>query len=316
MNWTLNKCECFAYQIGVPKNGSIFKPEDFKVILSATQPGWKSVNHPPIMQADPFLFVKDGKLFLFYEELLFEKGLGIIKMISTRDLINWTDPIQITHEEKTHFSYPFVFDHDGEVYMMPETGCDHNIRLYKATDSSLTKFEYFTTILTRECHQQHLDITYDYADSCIYQHNNKYYLFTSIYKGDNYILELYVSDEFDRGYTLHPCSPIDTGNRTARCGGAVFNYQGKIFRPCQDCMKTYGGQIHIMEIEELSPTAYVEKEMVTDLIPQRKKFFREGGHHFNPIKFGDQFIIAMDARFTTSFLLERIRYKIHKAIKR
>ena len=43
-------------------------------------------------------------------------------MVSTDDLKHWTKPISILNDEGTHFSFPYVFEDNGSVYMIPETG--------------------------------------------------------------------------------------------------------------------------------------------------------------------------------------------------
>lgn len=306
----INKCECFTIQVSELQDRNRLDFSVLKPLKLFSKPNWLSVLHPRMMQADPFLFVNNDTLYLFFEEMLFERGLGVIKMISTTDLIHWTAPLQITHEPKTHFSYPFIFENNGSIYMMPETGCDHNIRLYRATDNSLSNFVRDKTIVSRDNIDEINSITFDFADSCILHHKEKYYLFTSIYKDNTYYLHLYVSDRFDGNYTQHPCSPIAIGNDTARCGGAIFSIDNILLRPCQDCTKVYGGQLHLRQIKELTPTSYIEEECRNNIIPQEIPFFREGGHHLNIVDFKGKTIIAMDARFTTSFLIERIRYKL------
>lgn len=310
LNRIINPCECFTIQVSELKVGQYFDIANRKVIKHFYRPNWLSILHPPIMQADPFLFVHQNRLFLFFEEMLFERGLGVIKMTSTKDLAHWTDPVQITNEPSTHFSYPYVFENKGEIYMMPETGCDHNIRLYRALDNTLTKFIQDKIILQRNEPKEINSITFDFADSCIFPHNSKYYLFTSIFKDNEYSLLLYISDNFDGEYTLHPCSPIAIGNDIARCGGSIIGWNDMILRPCQDCTAVYGGQLHLMQIKELTPTTYVEEKFFSNVIPQKESFFREGGHHLNIAEFNGKLIVAMDTRFTTSFFLERIRYKL------
>lgn len=159
-------CECFTIDVSV-QNEKPFVEREKKSVLRFAKSRWWSLFSPSIMKADPFLFIYNNRLYLFYEEMPIGNGLGVIKMVSTNDLHKWSKPVQITHEPQCHFSYPWIFEENGEVYMMPETGCDHNIRLYKATDNSLTRFEPYKIILKRD--RKYWDkIKFDYADSCIY----------------------------------------------------------------------------------------------------------------------------------------------------
>lgn len=308
----LKKCECFTIDISLQKDKP-FIDEQKSSIFTFPKRTAMSLFYPAIMQADPFLFVHNGRLHLFYEEMLLGKGVGYIKMISTTDLKHWSTPVLITHEPECHFSYPYVFEENGEIYLMPETGCDHNIRLYKAVKDDLTEFKYHKIILKRKDIPKNL--RFDFADSCILKKDGKYYLFTSYCDDKKYYLQLFLSDKFDGGYEEHPQSPISISNKYGRCAGSIINVEDKLYRASQDCEKVYGGQVHILFIDELTPTTYKEHIVKKNIIPQQLSLYREGGHHINFATFKGQTVIATDARFVTSFLLERIRLKILKLIQ-
>ena len=234
-------------------------------------------------------------------------------MTCTNDLSHWSKPVQITHEPDCHFSYPWVFEENGVVYMMPETGCDHNIRLYRAVKEDLTEWVVDSIILERK-QKAWNEIKFDFADSCIYKKDGVYYLFTSYYKNDVYFLELYTSKSLKGPYTPHPVSPVCKGNKYGRCAGSLIEAGGKLYRPTQDCMTRYGGQTHIMEIDELTPTTYKEHLVRENIMPQDETFYRAGGHQINFAQFKDKTIVATDAGYDTSFFLERIRIKILKLL--
>lgn len=306
-------CECFTIDVSV-QNEKPFVEREKKSVLRFAKSRWWSLFSPSIMKADPFLFIYNNRLYLFYEEMPIGNGLGVIKMVSTNDLHKWSKPVQITHEPQCHFSYPWIFEENGEVYMMPETGCDHNIRLYKATDNSLTRFEPYKIILKRD--RKYWDeIKFDYADSCIYKKNGMYYLFSSYYSQKKiYYLELYVSDRIDGGYKLHPASPICIGNKYGRCAGSIIEHNGKIFRPAQDCVTVYGGQVHLLEIDELTPSSYKEHVVKNNLLPTETPLYRNGGHQLNFAEFKGKIVVATDLRYLCRFTLERVRIKILKLL--
>lgn len=304
---------CFTIDVSVQEGGRPFLSTARTSILRMKHSHWYSLFYPPMMQADPFLFVNGETLYLFYEYMPIGKGLGVIKVTSTTDLVHWSKPVQITHEPECHFSYPWVFEEDGVVYMMPETGCEHNIRLYHAVNEELTEWEKYKVILERP-KEKWDGIKFDYADSCIYKKDNTYYLFTSYNDGKEYFLELYTSDKLEGPYRLHPTSPICTGNKYGRCAGSLIAANGKLYRPTQDCVTTYGGQTHILEIDELTPTTYKEHVVRENIIPQDEQFYCDGGHQINFATFNGKTIVAADAGYSTSFFLERIRIKILKLL--
>ena len=303
---------CFTIDVSI-QDGMPFLAKERKSILRMSHSHWYSLFYPPMMQADPFLFVKGDTLYLFYEYMPIGKGLGVIKMTCTKNLSHWSKPVQITHEPDCHFSYPWVFEEDGVVYMMPETGCDHNIRLYRAAKEDLTEWVIDTIILERK-QEAWNEIKFDFADSCIYKKNGVYYLFTSYYKNDVYYLELYTSNSLKGPYTQHPASPVCKGNKYGRCAGSLIEANGKLYRPTQDCMTRYGGQTHIMEIDELTPTAYKEHLIKENIMPQDEAFYCKGGHQINFAQFKGKSVVATDAGYDISFFLERIRIKILKLL--
>lgn len=306
-------CECFSIDISVQKSKP-FVERDKRTIFRFPPSRWWSLFYPSIMKADPFLFVHNDILHLFYEEMPIGNGLGVIKKISTKDLNHWSTPITITHESQTHFSYPWVFEYEGSVYMLPETGCDHNLRLYKAATDDLSDFLPYKVILERP-KDLWSGIKFDYADSCIYIKDGIFYLFTSYDDGKQYFLELYTADRLEGPYKSHPSSPICTGNKYGRCAGSIIEADGKLYRPAQDCLEVYGGQVHLLEIDELTPTTYVEHIVQDNLLPKDSALYKDGGHQLNFVDFKGQTIVATDFRYICQFTLERIRLKILKLLR-
>ena len=304
---------CFTIDVSI-QTGRPFLHSNRECILRMPRSHWYSIFHPPMMQADPFLFVRDDTLYLFYEYMPIGKGLGVIMVRSTKDLKCWSKPVQITNEPECHFSYPYVFEEDGVIYMIPETGCEHNIRLYKAINDDLTEWILDKILLERPLTSQEF-IKYDYADSCIYKKNNKYFLFTSYFKNNEYFLELYVADSLKGPYKSHPSSPLCRGNKFGRNAGSLIDVNGNLYRPTQDCWTTYGRQVHLMQIDELNPMTYSEHVVKENLLPEDEWFYRNGGHHINFAEFLGKTIVAADAGYTTSFFLERVRIKLLKLLR-
>lgn len=302
--------DCFTLKISVQDSMPVIDSSG-KTVFEFPKSRWFHVFNPTLMRADPFLFVKDGTLYLFYEYMGFSHGAGSIMMTSTKDLKTWAKPVPITYEPHTHFSYPFVFEADGEIFMMPETGCDHNIRLYKAENGNLTDFRLHKTILERS-EEEREDLKYDYADNCIYKKDGVYHLFTSIYKDNRYYLELYTSDRVDGQYVRHPMSPVCEGNKYGRCAGSLIEAGGRLYRPAQDCENEYGGQVHLLEIAELSPVVYKEHPVHNDVLP--RDIYRTGGHQLNFASFDGKIIAATDEKYHCTFFLERVRLKLMRLL--
>ena len=289
---------------------------------------------PVCILADPFLFKKNveksdeensekkgvessekstGKseaegeeLFLFYEYQCKRYGRGELRMRKTRDLVHWSEEWTVLRED-FHLSFPNVFEDNGEYYMIPETGADGSIRLYKATDESLANFRPYRTII-RDGRK--------WADSDIVKKDGKYYLFTSIYSRKAPEARLFVAGSLDGEFKEHPCSPYSTSPANARNAGRIFEHEGKLFRPVQDNTKGYGKQLSIMEITALSPDSYNETLHREHILDAEDKFYKRGGHQFCPITFAGRTIIATDGKQRNYNIRENINGYCHHLRKR
>lgn len=282
------------------QNGMPEISQDKHSILKLRMGSSLSLKNPVVINADPFLFVHKGWLFLFYEELHYYNSGGNIVMVKTNDLEHWSKPVTIL-DDPVHFSFPYVFEDGGSVYMIPESGCSNSVRLYKADDDSLESFSLVKFIFNQEKRPDGIES--NFCDNIIYKKNNIYYLFTSIYDGKNYRLELYFAERLDGSYRLHPLSPIVLGNKFGRNGGPFMEYNGKLFRVAQDCTQSYGENIHLLEIIELTPLTYKEKVSCENLIPRSDPFYHNGGHQLSFATFHNQTIVATDGKGFRKFYL-------------
>ena len=86
--------------------------------------------------ADPFVISNDGKAYIFgelgskyYKDRGYSFGIIGYKQIGVKHPTLWHKCIK----EKTHMSFPNVFEYNGDFYMIPETSRKRKICLYKAT---------------------------------------------------------------------------------------------------------------------------------------------------------------------------------------
>lgn len=243
--------------------------------------------------ADPFLFVHEGWLYLFYEEERL-KAKAPICAKRTKDLKKW-EHLGVVLQEKHHLSYPNVFEHEGEIYMLPETReCDAVI-LYKAVDFPF-RWEKHNVLVEGD----------KFADSCVMFHEGKWYLFTTAWYGEKNGLRIFVADDLTGEYVEHPLSPITDDVAFSRCGGAVFSCDGKLYRPAQYCTNYYGENLCVYEIMELSPTSYKES-LVKPMIDKQQVWNPRGGHHLNTLVFNGKRIVVMDGIVDDNWLNNHTR---------
>lgn len=252
---------------------------------------WKP--KPVLYQADSFLFVKDDVLYLFYE-LQYWDDPGVIAMVKTKDLKSWTEPVVVL-KQPFHLSFPYVFEDDGVVYMVPESQESDAIHLFRADNDELTSFSKVRTLLRQERKD---GIYYNLNDSHIYIKaeggKKTYFLFTSYQKDWMYYQELYMTDDLLKGdFVKHPSSPICVSNEFGRNGGSLVDYEGHLLRVTQDCHQNYGDNVSLMEITTLNETEYEEQLFRQNVLP-KNSIFLDGGHQLNMARFKGMYIYATD----------------------
>lgn len=298
----MKKIECFKIQI--LKGENPFEIGNKEVVKQLLCDKRALFTEPKTILADPFLFVYKDTLYLFYEDKKLNQN-GVISMTCTRNLHEWSEPVVVL-KETCHLSYPWVFEKDGHIYMIPETCGLREIRLYEATPD-LTNFVFVKTIMYDD---MDYDMGFSFSDSSIYEKDGRFYLMTSVNDGEKNILKMFVSDRFDENYKEHPQSPISIDNKYGRNAGCLFTYKNKTYRVAQNCQNRYGDNVNLLEVKEINPQRYEEVVVKNNIIPTDALFFKEGGHQFNVVKYKNNYVIATDAKEYHYFFMSRIIRKL------
>jgi len=96
--------------------------------------------------ADPFVWVKDGKRYVFFEDFPFDTWRGRISVIVIDEMgQRITEPVPVV-DETHHLSYPFLFEYQGELYMMPEKAEVKRVDLYRCVEFPF-KWEFHKTLI-------------------------------------------------------------------------------------------------------------------------------------------------------------------------
>jgi hypothetical protein len=208
--------------------------------------------------ADPHVLEVGGRYYVFIEELLYARGRGHISVIEI-DADGRSGAARKVLEEPHHLSYPFVFEHEGAMYMVPESAERGTVDLYRAE-----------SFPDRWTFVEHLITGLDAYDATLLREHDRWWLFTSVirYKGaGSGELNLYSSDRLIGGdWRLHPASPLSSLVTGARPAGAIFRRNGRLYRPAQDGSGLYGRAIKLHEILELTEDVYRE-ELVSSIEP-------------------------------------------------
>ncbi|MBF0482283.1 MAG: hypothetical protein HQK81_14165 [Desulfovibrionaceae bacterium] len=199
--------------------------------------------------ADPFFLAHGGETFLFFEQIETASGKGVIAAARMTPEGCPSD-VKIVLEQEFHLSYPFVFRHGGEIFMMPESAQAGRLDLYRAA-AFPRRWEFFRTLL---------DGLY-LVDGTLFEYNGRFWLFGAVrVEGGASHDELYLfSGPSPFGpFAAHPKNPVVSDVRRARPAGRIFMDNGRIIRPAQDCSLHYGRAVEFREIVVLTDTDYAE----------------------------------------------------------
>ena len=199
--------------------------------------------------ADPCIVEREGHHFVFIEDYLYSEGRGMISCFEIFEDGSLSTPVRVL-EREYHLSYPFVFEQDGQMYMIPESAANRTVELYRATSFPV---EWQLERLLLE------DVLA--LDPTLLVHDEKLWLFASVPEeganvGDE--LSVFVSDSLSGQWIPHPRNPVVSDIRRARPAGRIFIHGNELVRPGQDSSQTYGYAVVLNRIEALNDTEYRE----------------------------------------------------------
>jgi hypothetical protein len=203
--------------------------------------------------ADPFVVFKDGKHYIFFEEVMYNKlpECGYLSVVEIDKMGIKSEPVVIL-KQPYHLSYPFIFEHEEQYYLIPESEENSTIQLYMAKNFPF-EWEFKMNLMENV----------KAVDTTLFFKDNKFWLFTNIreMEGASASEELFLfsSDTlFTTKWESHPCNPVISDVRYSRSAGRLFYNNGKLYRPSQDCSVRYGYATVINEVVELNERKYQE----------------------------------------------------------
>jgi hypothetical protein len=116
-------------------------------------------------------------------------------------------------------------------------------------------------------------------DATLFQYGKDWWFGASVPapKGAECELHLYYADELMGPWRPHPANPVKVDVRSARPGGTPFWHEGALYRPAQDCSRTYGGSVAFNRVVRLTRNSYIE-ECVARLEPAANATYARGLH--------------------------------------
>jgi hypothetical protein len=262
------------WTIGIYQGDSPFTINDPLLIWNPVFKAEHVTDVPAKFVADPFLIDKDKTWYLFFEVYNNRTKQGDLAVATSTNLRNWKYQ-QVILDEPFHLSYPYVFEREGEYYLIPESYEDNSVRLYKA-DEFPTHWSYVTTLVEGR----------EYVDNSIIYYNGKWWLFSSVTTNDT--LYLHYADSLEGPWIEHPASPIvQNDNHKARPSGRMIVYEDRLYRFTMDIAPAFGThQVMAYAITELTSTTYAEKlfQETPILQPDGSGWNRDAMHQLDAVE--------------------------------
>lgn len=234
--WNVGLVKHPIHEIGL--NHVTLRPED---IL------WLRIFAKTNYLADPAGFIEENKLHILVEDYNYSKSRATISEIIWDPPRNsFSAPIRII-EGKKHLSYPFIVEFQKVIYCIPESYQDGNIGLYKRNFSEEAFIE--DHVLLENV---------DAIDPTLFFFEKRWWLFFTSREFSRSHLYIYYSDSLTGRYEPHTKNPVKMDVRSSRPAGTPFIHEGILYRPAQDCSKTYGGRVAVNKVVTLTPSEFEE----------------------------------------------------------
>ena len=203
--------------------------------------------------ADPFLVRQGDRTVLLVEEFPFATQKGIISAVD----VGAGGPVGTPRpviEGNCHLSYPFVFEEDGALYMIPETSGQRQVQLWRAVEFP-DRWEQVAVLID--------DI--DLGDATLLQANGRRHLFGTVRPnwGSSWDgLAIFTAETLTGPWVPLFAGPAKVDVASARPAGRMFSLGESIIRPFQDSAGGYGAGLGFARIDRLDAGGYAETALV------------------------------------------------------
>lgn len=239
-----NALEKEMWQIAIRKR-------DGDTLYQGNRKGFRLVsNSIRYWRADPFLYEKDDKTFLFAElfDRFEDKGVLAVAKVSKNGRVGH---FNVCLDMPFHLSYPCLFEKEGSLYMIPEGRQSGEISIYRCVDFPL-KWEKDRVLFSTTG----VDTTPVPQELC----------------GDKEAFITTVNTEQDHNNNLYliqadSLTKIKYNDTCVRCGGYFINDKEKWLRVVQDDTDYYGCRLVFNEVRGITSISIDESEYLSVLPP-------------------------------------------------
>ncbi|MCB0793941.1 MAG: hypothetical protein KDB88_04320 [Flavobacteriales bacterium] len=221
-------------------------------------------------RADPFgVLDRQGSPLVLYEKYDYATGIGEISRIRPKrdNVLKRSRTILSTG---THLSYPFVLQHEGRTFVVPEASSTGKVTLFES-DPELTELREIATLLEEALY-----------DPTLVAFGGRWWMFGTKAPLTNAELFLYHADSLFGPFEPHMLNPVKCDVRSSRPAGTPFWHDGQLHRPAQDSSTTYGSRVAINRILRMDKTAF-EEETVKFVGPVGGTVYDKGFHTISAV---------------------------------
>lgn len=229
------------------------EPLDAPIRLPAPDPERLKLLRPPPdrIWADPFPVRLGDRYVILFEEMLDRTGKGHIAAMEV-GLDGEVGEPHIVLTRDYHLAYPFLFEWNGERFMIPDSADNRTIELYRADR------------FPGEWKREHVLVENVWAtDTTLLEHAGRWWMFTTIGEPGNFDcdaeLHIFHAPAPTGPWTPHRRNPVKSDVRSARGAGRFIRIGQRLYRPAQDCAWRYGHAIVLHEIQTLDESDYSER---------------------------------------------------------
>jgi hypothetical protein len=240
-----------AWRIGVRRMEVEAPPEDLNL-----DPATFRIlqNAPGRFYADPFVLRYEGTTAVFFEDYDFgAERAHISRVVLGQD--GEIGPARPALQRPYHLSYPFAFVHDGAALMLPESSANRTIELYEA--EAFPDRWRLRRVLIEGIDASDNTLHYD-------GETGLWWIFSSVseFGGSSHdSLSIFFSEQLEGPWRPHPGNPVKLDPASSRPAGPLLPRDGRLFRPAQNCARTYGGSLAWCEVKQLDPRTFREESV-------------------------------------------------------
>jgi hypothetical protein len=232
------------WTIGIAKGN---KEDILQNRLKSLDFSWITLSNPEVFVADPFVIELPSGEFHVIAELIYQSSYGKLacyRYSKTLDLLEE----KIILDTGSHLSYPFIFEDNGEIFIIPESAMAKGVFAYPYDPIKMNLGKPITLIEDEPL-----------LDSTFVCYEDRWWLFaTKRGSSSNSELFIYYADHWKGPYEPHKLNPVKSDANGSRPAGNLIKQGDQLLRPAQNCKESYGKSITLFKITKLTKDSYEE----------------------------------------------------------